>query len=128
MHLRGPSDNNRRTQSPRLGGEAEIPSIKKWGEPRLELHWYTPTEEMNLRFKHVYGFDYPVNRQELIDMVGKKVIQDIDEARRFVIGALGNTEFFKHFPNPMEAVYVLERHLATDRNLVCDLPQPRHAE
>jgi hypothetical protein len=95
-----------------------------WGSPRLELHWYTPAEEMNERFKQLYGFNYPVNRTELIDLVGKSVIRDIDEAREFVIAQFGDTEFFKPFDYRIEAVYNLEKALATQRGLVCNLPQP----
>lgn len=124
MSLGGPSNDNRRNRQPLSGNEIALPAERRWGSPRLELHWYTPAEEMNERFKQYYGFNYPVNRTELMDLVGKRVIRNIDEAREFVIAQFGDTEFFKPFHYPIEAVYNLERALATRRGLVCNLPQP----
>ena len=106
---------NGRSVSPEV--KTELVSLNR------EFHWQAQAEQMNERFKSHYGFDYPVNGADLIDLVVKKVIRDIKEARDFVIREMQGDDFLKSCTNPRLAIFELEQALAVQRKVTCDLPQ-----
>ena len=124
MCLSGPSNHNRRDDN-RSSGKQDGSSLPAHPVvPKLDLHGSAPGEEMDAIFKKEYGHPYPVTRVQLANLVGKRVITNIDEAREFVIGKMQNHEYLHLFRYPIEAVYRMESLLASTKGYICNLPQP----